>query len=64
MWLYFEKTTLFDVLALLPLQVFTVALISVLRCVVSMTVNAAIPAGDYADRVSEENIKSARFIFE
>ena len=64
MWLYFEKTTLFDVLALLPLQVFTVALISVLRCVVSMTVNAAIPAGDYADRVSEENIKSAHFIFE
>ena len=33
-------------------QVFTAALISVLRCVVSMTVNATMPAGDYTDRVS------------
>ena len=33
------------------LQVFLVAVISVLRCVVSMTVNAAVPAGDITDKV-------------
>ena len=32
-------------------QVFLVAVISVLRCVVSMTVNAAVPAGDITDKV-------------
>lgn len=29
-----------------------VALVSVLRCIVSMTVNAAVTAGDYADKVN------------
>ena len=29
-----------------------VAVISVLRCVVSMTVNAAVPIGDITDKVS------------
>lgn len=31
-------------------MVFLVGVISVLRCIVSMTVNAAVPAGDYADK--------------
>ncbi|KAK2152448.1 hypothetical protein LSH36_328g01050 [Paralvinella palmiformis] len=42
---------LFLMFLLIKFRVFTVALISVLRCIVSMTVNAAMPVGDYADRV-------------
>lgn len=34
------------------LQVFVVSVISVLRCIVSMTVNASVEAGDIADKVS------------
>ena len=33
-------------------QVMSVAIISVLRCVVSMTVNASVTAGDIADKVN------------
>ena len=37
-------------------QVFSVAIISVLRCAVAMTVNAAMPAGDIADKVTVFNL--------
>jgi len=38
--------------SVLCMQVFVVAVISVLRCVVSMTVNAAVPIGDITDKVT------------
>ena len=38
------------------LQVFLVAVISVFRCVVSMTVNAAVAAGDITDKVGLQGI--------